>query len=95
MCDNLLQEPVAFEDFQFTLSIEPNLMPDFDLPEFEMPSENNTVLDEKDQQMFAQFLDQLYADLTCVDDVCYLSESLEGLSGQDFLKEPVEASNTS
>ncbi|CAO3665751.1 unnamed protein product [Rhizopus stolonifer] len=66
MSDNieLLQEPVAFEEFQFTLGT------DFDIPDESLlllppPEECTFILDEQDQQMFTQFLDQFYNDSLC------------------------------
>ncbi|KAG1145289.1 hypothetical protein G6F37_007186 [Rhizopus arrhizus] len=69
-----LQEPVAFEDFQFSLGLDPNFaMPiQLDIPPTSMDpfsyipppetfsSQNTSVLNEQDQKAFSEFLDQLY-----------------------------------
>ncbi|KAG1447976.1 hypothetical protein G6F56_009086 [Rhizopus delemar] len=73
-----LREPVAFEDFQFSLGLDPDFaMPiQLDIPptstnnssyippplSFPSGSMNTSVLNEQDQKAFSQFLDQFYVD---------------------------------
>ncbi|KAG0747536.1 hypothetical protein G6F57_004290 [Rhizopus arrhizus] len=79
-CDahnELLKEPVAFEDFQFSYGFDSNfaLHVEFDMPsagldETEiippppplLPESHASILNEQDQKIFNGFLDQFYAD---------------------------------
>ncbi|KAL7316635.1 hypothetical protein PS15m_005713 [Mucor circinelloides] len=76
--DAPLQEPVAFEDFQFSLGLDPEFaMPiPLDIPPPPPPMNesdfynmeavpapmNHAVLDEQDHKAFSQFLDQFFVD---------------------------------
>ncbi|KAG1381779.1 hypothetical protein G6F61_002867 [Rhizopus arrhizus] len=72
--DEPLKEPVAFEEFQFSLGLDPGFAMPFQLdipptsieyipPLLPYSTQNNTsVLNEQDQKAFSQFLDQFYLD---------------------------------
>ncbi|KAI8882774.1 hypothetical protein K501DRAFT_333804 [Backusella circina FSU 941] len=63
----ILQEPVPFEDFHFTFGMGSDFSVPLDLDLFPPPdpflhSTTNTVLDEDDQKNFSSFLDALFVD---------------------------------
>ncbi|KAI8985873.1 hypothetical protein BDB01DRAFT_786622 [Pilobolus umbonatus] len=70
-----LQEPVPFEDFQYSMGLDPEFalpipldIPPPPMPEADFfveslpPPLNNAVLDEHDHKTFTQFLDQFFGD---------------------------------
>ncbi|KAI8981025.1 hypothetical protein BDB01DRAFT_724432 [Pilobolus umbonatus] len=71
--DNVLQEPVPFEDFKFSFGMDPDfsfpLEPTLPTPQLSFMQDPfllfpnaNTVLDENDQKAFSTFLDTFFID---------------------------------